>query len=121
MRLMIALVASATLMLAASDPQDPTGSCRAGTFQEIVMKCVPVFLLVVIVLAACTSGEHEARGTAQDFLSAILANGPALQTVAPNAGSATTNSTAPSARGQPHAPWLWALPQDAPADEGEPE
>ena len=24
-------------------------------------------------------------------------------------------------RGQAHAPWLWALPQDVPAEEGEPE
>ena len=76
----------------------------------------------------------EARGTAQDFLSAILANGPARQTLIVERGAERGFSydqldrakrllgiKSFKQRGQPHAPWLWALPQDAPADEGEPE
>ena len=78
----------------------------------------------------------EARGTAQDFLSAILANGPALQTLIVERGAERGFSDdqlrrakralgirAFKQRGQPHAPWVWALSQDAPAEEeeGEPE
>ena len=72
---------------------------------------------------------------AQDFLSAILANGPARQTLIVERGAERGFSydqldrakrllgiKSFKQRGQPHAPWLWALPQDAPAEEeGEPE
>jgi hypothetical protein len=75
-------------------------------------------------------------GTAQDFLSAILANGPALQTLIVERGAERGFSDdqlrrakralgirAFKQRGQPQSPWFWALPQDAPAEEeqGEPE
>ena len=85
---------------------------------------------------AATKSTKASRGTAQDFLSTILANGPALQTLIVERGAERGFSDdqlrrakralgirAFKQRGQPHAPWLWALPQDAPAEEeqGEPE
>ena len=65
----------------------------------------------------------EARGTAQDFLSAILANGPARQTLIVERGAERGFSDdqlrrakralgirAFKQRGQPQSPWFWALP-----------
>jgi hypothetical protein len=79
---------------------------------------------------AATKSAKASRGTAQDFLSAILANGPARQTLIVERGAERGFSNdqlhrakralgirAFKQRGQPHTPWLWPLPQDAPAEE----
>ena len=84
---------------------------------------------------AATRSSKANRGTAQDFLSAILANGPARQTLITERGAERGFSydqlyrakralgvKAFKPRGEKDASWLWALPQDAPAgDEGESE
>src|SRR5262249_52675594 len=76
---------------------------------------------------AATKSTKASRGTAQDFLSTILANGPARQTLITERGAergfsvpqlrrakAALGVKAFKKRGEKDAPWLWALPQDVP-------
>jgi len=84
---------------------------------------------------AATRSSKANRGTAQDFLSAILANGPARVTLIVERGAERGFSRdqlhrakralgvkAFKPRGEKHAPWLWALPQDVPeGTDDEPE
>jgi DNA polymerase len=76
---------------------------------------------------AATRATKANHGTAQDFLSAILANGPARVTLIVERGAERGFSRdqlhrakralgvkAFKPRGEKDAPWLWALPQDVP-------
>src|SRR5262249_488886 len=82
---------------------------------------------------AATRSTKANHGTAKDFLSVILANGPALRNLITERGAERGFSYEQLYRAKTqlkvrafrkpgegkHSPWWWALPQDVPPDPGE--